>query len=221
MGFPIGRLRRMKSAFVAALLVMLSMAVPGARADDPPKLSNPIPIEHTVTVGTTLQFTIDCKLGSDVLIAAGVEFRNPQGETIVKPPVGSLADIHDHFTVDFTPTDAGEYQYHFFAQDANGKSTYPDRAELQFNVQPNWFPWAIIGGGFVLSFLIISTLVYNIMHRAFGASQTSAARVAIMFGAISWMFCILYAENWLNNVIAWVIGGVAILLLLVWAFIAK
>lgn len=216
-------IRAVQAAVALTALVLTASA--GARAGQPPTLKEPVPLSHVYAVNDTVTFQIKyTDVEGDPPLEAGVVITTPGGAKITrKVDTADLGSIHDGstITVTYQPSESGMYEYHFYAKDADGPSSFPERAELTFKVQPNWLPWVIMFGGLIVSFGVITTLMYQLMHRVFGASQTSAARLALMIGVICAVVSILYAWDWLTQPVAWLAGGLVIILLAVWALVSR
>ncbi|MCA1595248.1 MAG: hypothetical protein LC772_02320 [Chloroflexi bacterium] len=220
-GSNLVRVVRAAGVIAAALLA----ASAGARAGQPPTLKEPTPLSHVYAVNDTVTFQIKyTDQEQDLPIEAGVQIKSPGGAlTTRKVDPADLPNIHDGstITVTYQPSESGTYEYHFYAKDADGTSSFPDRAELTFKVQPNWLPWVIMCVGVLVSFGIITTLMYQLMHRVFHVPQTAGARVALMIGTICAIVSILYAWDWLTQPLAWLAGGLVILLFAVWALVSR
>jgi hypothetical protein len=215
-------LRRL-SLLLPALVCLC--AVRPCQGGSPPVLVNSHPVTHVFSTGERVDLMIEYH-SDELPVSAGVNLRGPDGiEIPIKATQTDLSSVHDHdlIVISYMPQTSGTYQYRFYAQNADGKATFPsgDDPMLTFEVRPNWLPWAIIFGGFCLSFLVVSTVVYQVMTRLFSASQKSGARAGIMIGIVCWAVCILYALNLLTNLIALILTGLIVILLLVSAIVTR
>ena len=210
---------------IAAVCLALSISLAPGIAGKPPELGTPLPVEDKIATGKTIVFQIHYKDSEgDVPIEAGVKLTTPSGAPFIcAVPATDLAAIHDgsSITVNYLPTAPGMYRYYYYVRAASGTARFPEDTALSFQVQPSWLPWAIIGGGFLFSFLILSTLIYQVMHRGLGVRQQSAARVSIMVAIVCEIVCILYAEDLLTNLIACIAAAIIALLLIVWALVVR
>ncbi|HET6381926.1 MAG TPA: hypothetical protein VFJ58_00930 [Armatimonadota bacterium] len=208
-----------RTAGVAVLLLLIAGSFNAIPAKAVGQLSNPVfvPSSHKLGIGDQAVMKIDYTGNQNLVpIDAYVELTTPAGtKEKVTTKISDVTPTNNVWTLEFnaTPTASGTYEYYYFVRDADGSSQFPDGPPLTFKVQPNWLPWVIMAVGFVLGFLIISTILYQAMHRGMGASQTASARIALMLGAICFMASIFYAWDWLTNVIAWVIGIIVILII--------
>ena len=216
------KVRGVLSGFVLSLGLLTAS---GAFAAD--KLSNAvfIPSSHKLSAGQLAEMRIDYTGDqNNTPVDAYVQLITPGGAKVKVPiqvPTSPPSNNVWQLSATTKPTDGGTYQYYYFVRDAEGINQYPEGQALTFQVQPNWFPWAIMAGGFVLSLIIVTTLVYQVMSRGLRSSQTSSARVALFVGCLCWMVCILYAWDWLTSPIAWIIGVVALLIIGASAFFAR
>ena len=187
------------------------------------KLSDPGVLPQQISVNELIAFRIHySSTSNDVPINPEVDLTTPTGQSL-KVSLSRTNTPGGGFTLDanYTPTENGVYKYRYTCSDATGPLGFPPDTYLSFHVQPDWLPWVITVLGVLLSMLAISALVYQVVHRLFGASQTASARVAIMIGIICSMVSILYAWGWLDNLIAWIAAGVVVLLLVVWALVVR
>ena len=152
----------------------------------------------------------------------------PDGETVIVPGKlsGDASGGKDvPVTWPFTPTESGEYRYHFEAQAGDlGSTRYPESPanDFQFVVANPLTRYMVLGIGVLICFLFLPFVSYT-ATRALNkrGDPAAAARIALLLGLVAYIglaFCVLTLSfdyvKWLGLSLA----GVVVLAILVGLF---
>ena len=222
---PVFRRTVLARIFLAFSLLCLLAA--GAVAA-PPKLelndshSLPTEVKLNELMALSLKYTGDppTKLSMVVL--------TPNGETVTVPGKASAGDPATGVaaTWPYSPTESGEYRYHFEAQAGDiGGVRFPATPEndFQFVVASPVTRYIVLGVGLLICLLLLPFVSYTATR---GLNQrgdaAAAARVALLIGLVAYVglvLCVLLLNS--ADYVRWLsvaLGGVLVLAVLVGLF---
>jgi len=207
-----------------SLLCLLAAGVAAA----PPKLelndSHSLPTEVKLheLMALSLKYTGDppTKLSMVVL--------TPNGETVTVPGKASVGEPSTGVAVTwpYSPTESGEYRYHFEAQAGDiGGVRYPTSPadDFQFVVASPLTRYVVLGVGLLICLLLLPFVSYTATR---GLNQrgdpAAAARIALLIGLVTYIglvLCVLLLNS--ADYVRWLsvaLGGVLLLAVLVGLF---
>jgi len=211
---------------VLALTLLCLLA--GMAAAAPPKLepndTRPLPTEVKLNelMELSLKYTGDppTKLSMVVLTPNGETVTVPGKASVGEPTTGVAA------TWPYSPTESGEYRYHFEAQAGDiGGVRYPTSPadDFQFIVASPLTRYVVLGIGLLICLLLLPFVSYT-ATRALNqrGDPAAAARVALLIGLVAYVvlvLCVLLLNS--ADYVRWLsvaLGGVLILAVLVGLF---
>ena len=219
----------MKPVFTRIVLALsLLCLLAGAAFAAAPKLelndSQPLPTEVRLheLMALSLKYTGDppTKLSLVVL--------TPDGETVTVPGKASVGEPSTGVAVTwpYSPTESGEYRYHFEAQAGDiGGVRYPTSPanDYQFVVASPLTRYIVLGVGLLICLLLLPFVSYTATR---GLNQrgdaAAAARIALLIGLVTYIglvLCVLLLNS--ADYVRWLsvaLGGVLILAVLVGLF---
>ena len=219
----------MKPVFTRIVLALsLLCLLAGAAFAAAPKLdlndSQPLPTEVKLheLMALSLKYTGDppTKLSMVVL--------TPDGETVTVPGKASVGEPSTGVAVTwpYSPTESGEYRYHFEAQAGDiGGVRYPASPanDYQFVVASPLTRYIVLGVGLLICLLLLPFVSYTATR---GLNQrgdaAAAARIALLIGLVTYIglvLCVLLLNS--ADYVRWLsvaLGGVLILAVLVGLF---
>lgn len=152
----------------------------------------------------------------------------PNGETATVPGKASIGDPSTGVPVTwpYTPTESGEYRYHFEAQAGDlGGVRYPASPanDYQFVVGSPLTRYIVLGAGLLVCLFLLPFVSYTATR---GLNQrgdpAAAARIALLIGLVAYIglvICVLLLNS--TDYVRWLslaLGGVLILAVLVGLF---
>ena len=219
----------MKPVFTRIVLALSLLCLfAGSAFAAAPKLelndSQPLPTEVKLheLMALSLKYTGDppTKLSMVVL--------TPDGETVTVPGKASVGEPSTGVAVTwpYSPTESGEYRYHFEAQAGDiGGVRYPTSPanDYQFVVASPLTRYIVLGVGLLICLLLLPFVSYTATR---GLNQrgdaAAAARVALLIGLVTYIglvLCVLLLNS--ADYVRWLsvaLGGVLILAVLVGLF---
>ncbi len=204
----------------AFLLSLLALMPPMAQAK-PPVLEKPNGFEYPTQVltGSTQEFEISyLQESGDKPRSLLLVIETPQGGTVKaepnKLPTGDLATGPLIATWYYSPRDAGNYKFHFETVSVTGEAArYPLTAseDEQFTAENLITKYIILFVGVIVSMGFLPFLVY-IGTRSLNkrSDPGTAARVAIIVGALAAYALYIYLMGWVYSAILNVIVGVVL-----------
>lgn len=219
----------MKPVFMRIVLAFsLLCLLAGVAVAAPPKLelngSQPMPTEVKLheLMALSLKYTGDppTKLSMVVL--------TPDGETVTVPGKASVGEPSTGVPVTwpYSPTESGEYRYHFEAQAGDiGSVRYPASPadDFQFVVGSPLTRYIVLGAGLLVCLFLLPFVSYTATR---GLNQrgdpAAAARIALLIGLVAYIglvICVLLLNS--TDYVKWLslaLGGVLILAVLVGLF---
>ena len=218
--------RTILSRIILAFSLLCLLAAGAAAA--PPKLepngSQPLPTEVKLheLMELSLKYTGDPPTNLSMVVLT------PDGETVTVPGKASAGDPATGVaaTWPYTPTESGEYRYHFEAKAGDiGGVRYPvsPADDFQFVVASPVTRYIVLGVGLLICLLLLPFVSYTATR---GLNQrgdaAAAARVALLIGLVAYVglvLCVLLLNS--ADYVRWLsvaLGGVLILAVLVGLF---
>ncbi len=219
----------MKPVFTRIILALsLFLLFASVAAAAPPKLdtipSQPLPTE--VKLNEALELSL--KYTGDPPTKLQLVVLTPGGGTAIVPGHASVGDPSTGVSVSwpYTPTESGEYRYHFEAQAGDlGAVRYPDSSanDYQFVVGSPLTRYIVLGLGLLICLLLLPFVSYTATR---GLNQrgdpAAAARVALLIGVVAYIgliFCVLLLNSAdYVKYLSLALGGVLVLAVLVGLF---
>ena len=219
----------MKPVFTRIVLAFSLFLITAAMAvAAPPKLelnvNQPLPTE--VKLNESLEMSL--KYTGDPPTKLQLIVLTPGGGTAIVPGHASVGDPSAGVPVTwpYTPTESGEYRYHFEAQAGDiGSVRYPDSPanDYQFVVGSPLTRYIVLGAGLVICLLLLPFVSYTATR---GLNQrgdpAAAARIALLIGLVAYIglvICVLLLNS--TDYVKWLslaLGGVLVLAVLVGLF---
>jgi hypothetical protein len=152
----------------------------------------------------------------------------PDGETVTVPGKASVGDLASGVSVTwpYTPSESGEYRYHFEAQAGDlGGVRFPTSPanDYQFVVASVLTRYIVLGLGLLICLLLLPFVSYTATR---GLNQrgdpAAAARIALLIGVVAYIglaLCVLLLDS--ADYVKWLsfaLGGVLVLAVLVGLF---
>ncbi|MGI4789291.1 MAG: hypothetical protein ACRYFS_10640 [Janthinobacterium lividum] len=211
-------------AFTVAFLLALGVSA----FAEPPKFAiiNDVPLPTETKLHEPMALSLNYQGDPPTKLALVV--LTPDGETVNvpgKPSEDAATGKAIPVTWPFTPTESGEYRYHFEAQAGDlGSTRFPESPanDFQFVVANPLTRYVILGVGLLICFLFLPFVSYTATRSLNQRGDpAAAARIALLVGLVAYIglaFCILtlsfdYAK-WLGLALA----GVVVLAILVGLF---
>ena len=224
-------LKPVLSVPLSRLLIALSLLLltVGAAFAKPPTLevapsNNALPTE--ARKGEVLAMSL--KYTGDPPTTLNMVVLTPDGETATVPTKASVGDPAKGVLVTwpYTPTEAGQYRYHFEAQAGDfGSVRYPlsPADDFQFVVANPVTRYIVLGLGLLVCLFLLPFVSYTATR---GLNQrgdpAAAARIALLIGIVAFIVLTLCVLT-LNSVdyvkyLSYALGGVLVLAVLVGLF---
>ena len=217
--------RTLSRLFVALSLLLLAMS--GAFAK-PPTLElldgNPLPTEAQFhkPLAMTLNYKGDPPTTLNMIVLT------PNGETVTVPAKASDVDPVKGASVTwpYTPTESGQYSYHFEAKAGDfGSVRYPPSAsdDFQFVVASPITQYIVLGLGLLVCLFLLPFVSYTATR---GLNQrgdpAAAARIALLIGIVAFIGLTLVVlsphSGDYTKYLSYALGGVLVLAVLVGLF---